>query len=251
MKNKLKNKLKLKIVGIGTCGSIIVGNLMESQMLPELDFQVVNSDRQVLDSSKVKSKMYLTPDMIELDNGSATNELMAATESIAGSDLVILVAGMGGSTGTTLSLLFARITKSLGITAIGIVTEPFTLEGIRRLTKAEVGIEKLGELLNCLIVLPNDQICTSVGRISIDAFRLGDVIITKIIRRIIDAFFTEPLTATLTEEEPLTDSITEFFKPNSLADTDFSNSCWLLDGYLKTTTPSCNPEICHSVFPAC
>ena len=96
MENKLKNKLKLKIVGIGTCGSIIVGNLMESQMLPELDFQVVNSDLQVLDSSKVKSKMYLTPDMIELDNGSATNELMAATESIAGSDLVILVAGMGG-----------------------------------------------------------------------------------------------------------------------------------------------------------
>ena len=143
LKNKLKNKLKLKIVGIGTCGSIIVGNLMESQMLPELDFQVVNSDRQVLDSSKVQTKLHLKPDMIEWDDGSAANELMA-TASIAGSDLVILVAGMGGSTGTTLSLQFARIAKSLGITAIGIVTEPFTFEGVQRSTKAEAGIENLG-----------------------------------------------------------------------------------------------------------
>ena len=156
-----RQKSKLKIVGIGTCGSIIVGNLMESQMLPELDFQVVNSDRQVLDSSKVQAKIYLKPDMIEWDDGSAATEQIV--ESIAGSDLVILVAGMGGSTGTTLSQLFARIAKSLGITAIGIVTEPFTFEGVRRLTKAEAGIENLGELLNCLIVLPNDQLCTPIG----------------------------------------------------------------------------------------
>ena len=146
--------------------------------------------------------------------------------------------------------LFARIAKSLGITAIGIVTEPFTFEGIRRSIKAEVGIENLGELLNCLIVLPNDQICASIENISIDAFNLGDVVITKILRRIIDVLITEPLTATLTEEEPLTDSITELFKPNSLADTDFTGSVWLLDAYL-IITPNCNPEICHSDFPAC
>ena len=143
MENKRKNKLKLKIVGIGTCGSIIVGNLMESQMLPELDFQVVNSDRQVLDSSKVQAKIYLKPDMVDgPDRSAATGQIV---ESIVDSDLVILVAGMGGSTGTTLSLQFARIAKFLGITTIGIVTKPFTFEGVQKLAKAEAGIEKLGK----------------------------------------------------------------------------------------------------------
>ena len=243
MENKLKKRLTLKIVGIGTCGSIIVGNLMESQMLPELDFQVVNSDRQVLDSSKVQSKLHLKPDMVDGPDRSAANEQIM--ESIVDSDLVILVAGMGGSTGTTLSLQFARIAKFLGITTIGIVTKPFKFEGVQKLAKAEAGIEKLGKLLNGLIVLPNDQLSTSVDKISIDAFSLGDVVITKILRRIIDALITGPSTNPLVVEEPLADSITEFFKTNSLADTDFANSCWLLDGYLKIT-PSCYPEICHS-----
>ncbi len=201
----------IKVIGVGTCGSIIVGNMI-NDLIYGVDFIVANTDSQVLELSQAPTKILLTPNVMD---GFANEEIAA---SVAGSDLVILIAGMGGATGSTASRLFANVSKSLGFTTIGIVTKPFSFEGIKRMARAEDGIFQLGKLIKSLIVLPNDQICTSPGNEIFGAFRSGNVIISCILSRII-----------------------EWLPQHSFAETDFTGIDWIADAKIELSR--CCPVI--------
>jgi cell division protein FtsZ len=83
---------------------------------------------------------------------------------------------MGGGTGTGAAPIVAQIAKESGALTIGVVTRPFTFEGMRRLQSAEVGIGKLKEHADTLIAIPNDRLLQVADkRASLqDAFRLAD-----------------------------------------------------------------------------
>src|SRR6185369_15838984 len=87
-----------------------------------------------------------------------------------------VTAGMGGGTGTGAAPVVAQIAKESGSLTIGVVTRPFTFEGMRRLQSADVGIGKLKEHADTLIAIPNDRLLQVADkRASLqDAFRLAD-----------------------------------------------------------------------------
>ena len=78
--------------------------------------------------------------------------------------MVFVTCGMGGGTGTGAAPVVAKIAKDMGILTVGIVTKPFTFEGKVRMNNALSGVEKLKEVVDTLIVIPNDKLLAICDR---------------------------------------------------------------------------------------
>jgi cell division protein FtsZ len=95
--------------------------------------------------------------------------------------MVFVTAGMGGGTGTGASPVIARIARELEALTIGVVTRPFGWEGAVRAEAARAGIEKLKEVVDTLIVIPNDRLLEITDkRVSLQsAFSLADDVLRQ------------------------------------------------------------------------
>ena len=102
--------------------------------------------------------------------------------------MVFITAGMGGGTGTGGAGVVSQIAKEQGSLTVGVVTKPFAFEGRRRMVLAEHGIERMRELVDTLIVIPNQrllQIATPDLSL-VNAFSLVDNVLVNAVRGISD-----------------------------------------------------------------
>ena len=163
---------KIKVIGVGGGGGNAVNRMIKSG-LTGVEFWLMNTDLQILNSSLCKNKIQLGA---ELTNGlgaggepqvgekAAEEAAQEITRAIEGADMVFVTAGMGGGTGTGAAPIVAKIAKDLGILTIAVVTKPFSFEGKRRQNQAQQGLEKLRESVDALIVIPNDKLLDVVDR---------------------------------------------------------------------------------------
>ncbi|MBO5737873.1 cell division protein FtsZ [bacterium] len=163
---------KIKVVGVGGGGGNAVNRMIKSG-LTGVEFWLMNTDLQILNTSICKNKIQLGP---KLTNGlgaggepqvgekAAEEAQQEITQALEGADMVFVTAGMGGGTGTGAAPIVAKIAKDLGILTIGVVTKPFSFEGKRRANQAQQGLEKLRESVDALIVIPNDKLLDVVDR---------------------------------------------------------------------------------------
>ena len=77
--------------------------------------------------------------------------------ALTGSELVFLVAGLGGRTGSELAPVAARIARECGALVIALMTFPFSFEGQRRRAAAERTVARLKTQVDTLIVVPGDR----------------------------------------------------------------------------------------------
>ena len=163
---------KIKVIGVGGGGGNAVNRMIKSG-LSGVEFWLMNTDLQILNTSICKNKIQIGA---KLTNGlgaggepqvgekAAEEAQQEITQAIEGADMVFVTAGMGGGTGTGAAPVVAKIAKDLGILTIGVVTKPFTFEGKRRQNQAQQGLEKLREAVDALIVIPNDKLLDVVDR---------------------------------------------------------------------------------------
>jgi cell division protein FtsZ len=116
-------------------------------------------------------------------------------EVIKGADMVFVTAGEGGGTGTGGAPIVANVARSLGALTIGVVTRPFGFEGKRRASQAELGIERLRNEVDTLIVIPNDRLLSISDRhVSVlDAFKAADQVLLSGVQGITDLITTPGL----------------------------------------------------------
>jgi cell division protein FtsZ len=110
-------------------------------------------------------------------------------EALKGADMVFVTAGEGGGTGTGAAPVIAEIAKSeIGALTVGVVTKPFSFEGTTRARQAEEGIERLREVVDTLIVIPNEKLLAIVEKRTsiIDAFRQADDVLRQGVQGITD-----------------------------------------------------------------
>src|SRR3989339_1613815 len=106
-------------------------------------------------------------------------------KSLENSDMVFLTCGLGGGTGTGSGPVISQIAKKMGILTIGIVTLPFQMEGNRRFENAMIGLEKLEQSINTLIVIPNEKLLELAPNLPIQtAFKVADEILTNAVKGI-------------------------------------------------------------------
>ncbi|HOA31479.1 MAG TPA: cell division protein FtsZ [Clostridia bacterium] len=187
---------KLMVIGIGGGGNNAVDRMSSSDMT-NVDFVCMNTDKHVLLKSKTKIKIQLGEKLTRGLGAGANPEIgeKAANEShddivacLKGVDMIFITAGMGGGTGTGAAPVVASIAKEMGILTVGVVTKPFSFEGRRKMQNALMGIEKLKECVDSLVVIPNDNILKVVDeKVTIDnAFKLVDDILYQSVRGICD-----------------------------------------------------------------
>ncbi len=163
---------KIKVFGVGGCGNKAL-NRMIQEGLTGVEFVAVNTDAQDLATNLAQQKVNIGLNITkglgaganpEIGRKSAEEDEMNLKAVMQDTDMVFITAGMGGGTGTGAAPVVASIAKSMGILTVGIVTKPFSFEGKKRSLNAEEGLKKMKEVVDTLIVIPNDKIYTLVDK---------------------------------------------------------------------------------------
>jgi cell division protein FtsZ len=180
---------RIKVLGVGGGGSNAVNRMIE-EGLAGIEFVAVNTDAQALVLSDAPTRVRIG-DKLTRGLGAGGNPDVgqkAAEESaedlyevLKGTDMVFIAAGIGGGTGTGAAPVIAQVAKEVGALTIGVVTRPFTFEGVKRAKTAEQGIGNLKEVVDTLIVIPNDRLLQVADkRASLqDSFKMADDVLRQ------------------------------------------------------------------------
>ncbi len=196
------NKVIIKVIGVGGGGGNAVNRMVSAIDAADVEFINVNTDTQILIKSKAPTKIAIGDRITkghgaganpELGEKAADESIEEITEAIKGADMVFITAGMGGGTGTGAAPVIARIAKSLDILTVAVVTKPFLFEGKRRMTQAEAGIEKLSDIVDALIVIPNERLklLTDKKITFANAFQEADDVLRKGVQSICELITIE------------------------------------------------------------
>jgi len=186
----------IKVVGVGGGGNNAVDRMIDSG-LKGVEFVAVNTDGQALVSSNAEITLQIGDELTnglgaganpEIGGKAAEESEDLISETLEGSDMVFITAGMGGGTGTGATPVIAEIAKGLGALTVGVVTKPFTVEGRQRMKKAKKGIENLKEKVDTLIIIPNDRLLDVVEKQTtlVDAFKTADDVLRQGVQGISD-----------------------------------------------------------------
>ena len=156
--------IAIKLLGVGGAGSNAVDRL-KMENLERLQLAVINTDFQALSSSPVQDKVLIGSGVtrglgaggdpaLGRDAAEADREKIAAV--VKDCDLVFLLAGMGGGTGSGAAPIIAELAVEQGALVIAFVTMPFSFEGGRRLKQAEEGLAALRRVCDAVVPLAND-----------------------------------------------------------------------------------------------
>jgi len=195
MENQLDNAV-IKVVGVGGGG----GNAVEHMVTESIDgveFICANTDAQALKNSKAKVLIRLGEALTkglgaganpQIGREAAEEDRERIKESLRGSDMVFITAGMGGGTGTGAAPVFAEIAKEMGILTVAVVTKPFSFEGKQRALAAEEGIRRLSETVDSLITIPNNKLLSVLGKniTLLNAFKAANNVLLGAVRGISD-----------------------------------------------------------------
>ncbi len=161
-----ENVTTIKVIGVGGGGGNAVNRMLENG-LQGVEFIAMNTDAQALSKNKATQKTQLGVKITKGRGAGADPEKgkAAAEESrdeiantLKGSQMVFITAGMGGGTGTGAAPVVAEVARDLGILTVGIVTKPFSFEGKRKMGLAEQGVSNLMQHVDSLIVIPNERL---------------------------------------------------------------------------------------------
>lgn len=187
-------KANIKVFGVGGAGCNAVTWLF-NKGIDGAKVYGLNTDALHLSVTKSDEKILLGKELTRgLGCGGYPEQgALAAKESIAeikkslqGADMVWVVAGMGGGTGTGAAPIVAQAAKDLGAIVIGVVTMPFETEKAR-IDKAEFGLQQLRESCDTVIVIDNNRLVEVAGNLPIEqAFAVANELISTMIKGIVE-----------------------------------------------------------------
>ncbi|NHN57806.1 MULTISPECIES: cell division protein FtsZ [Halorussus] len=190
----------ITVVGCGGAGGNTV-NRMAEEGIHGAKLVAANTDVQHLVEIEADTKILMGEQKTQGRGAGSLPQVgeEAALESqdeiydaIQGSDMVFVTAGLGGGTGTGSAPVVAKAARESGALTISIVTTPFTAEGEVRRTNAEAGLERLRDVSDTVIVVPNDRLLDSVGKLPVrQAFKVADEVLMRSVKGITE-LITKP-----------------------------------------------------------
>jgi cell division protein FtsZ len=187
------HKIRFKLFGVGGAGCNTVGYIARSRaqrrhLLSTLDLAAVNTDLQALHGVDAPERIQIGGAVThglgaggdpEIGARAAQHDAERLLAALQGVDVVFIVAGLGGGTGTGAAALLARLAKQQDALVLAIVSLPFGFEGDRRRQLALSGLETLKPHADAVIVIHNDKLFKIVGEqaTAVEAFARCDEII--------------------------------------------------------------------------
>ena len=188
-----KQRAKIKVVGCGGAGNNTINRISEVG-ITGAETLAINTDAQDLLYTNANSKILIGREVTQGLGAGSIPQVgeEAAKESeheikakLQGADMVFITCGLGGGTGTGAAPIVGDIAKKLGALTVAIVTIPFAMEGQRRYENAIIGLEKLENIVDTLIVIPNDKLLELAPDLPLHtAFKVADEILTNAVKGI-------------------------------------------------------------------
>ena len=188
-----KQRAAIKVVGAGGGGNNTIQRMSEVGIVG-VETIAVNTDAQDLLYTTANKKILLGREITKgLGAGAdprvgeeAARETEAEIKkSLQGTDMVFITCGLGGGTGTGSAPVIAEVAKKVGALTVGIVTMPFSMEGHRRYENAVAGLERLEQIVDTLIVIPNEKLLELAPHLPLHtAFKVADEILTNAVKGI-------------------------------------------------------------------
>ncbi|MBD3313643.1 cell division protein FtsZ [Candidatus Woesearchaeota archaeon] len=186
-----KQRASIKVIGAGGGGNNTINRITEVGVkgaetvavnTDAQDLLYTNADKKILIGKEV-TKGLGAGSIPKIGEESARENESEIKSSIKGCDMVFITCGLGGGTGTGSAPVIAEISKKLGALTVGIVTMPFAMEGQRRYENAVIGLEKLENIVDTLIVIPNDKLLEIAPDLPLHtAFKVADEILTNAVK---------------------------------------------------------------------
>ena len=186
----------IKVVGVGGGGGNAVNRMIQAG-LHGVEFWAMNTDAQALSISEAQNRIRIgdkvthglgcgsDPSRGEKSAEESKEEIIKALE---GSHMVFITAGMGGGTGTGAAPVIAQVAKQINALTVAVVTQPFEFEGPKREKIALEGIEKLKDVVDAIIVIPNQKLLDVLDKkkTANEAYYAADNILMKGVQGITD-----------------------------------------------------------------
>ncbi len=186
----------IRVIGVGGAGGNAINRMVEKE-ITGVELIAINTDAQALAINRAEKKLQIG---VRLTNGrgaggnpqigrqAAEEDRQQVASLLENAEMVFLAAGMGGGTGTGATPVVAQIAREKGILTVAVVTKPFAFEGKRKMEIALQGINELRNVVDALIVIPNQRLFELSDRRTTmaDAFRLADEVLTQAVQGITD-----------------------------------------------------------------
>ena len=188
-----KQKATVKVIGTGGGGNNTINRITEVG-IEGSETIAMNTDAQDLLYTTADKKIFLGRELTgglgagsipKIGEEAAMESEQEIKQALQGADMVFVTCGLGGGTGTGSAPVVASVAKKLGALTVAIVTLPFSMEGNRRYDNAILGLERLQETVDTLIVIPNDKLLELAPDLPMQtAFKVADEILTNAVKGI-------------------------------------------------------------------
>ena len=160
----------VKVIGIGGAGCNVVRTMSETEC-PDIAFYAIDTDKKSLNTCTGAVQLQIGENTTQGDgtHGNLALGRQAAAENmdqlrsiVEGAQVVFVIAGLGGGTGTSVAPVVASLAQEQDALTVCIVTRPFHAEGKKRYESAEVGLQELhkdpSQSLDAVIIIPNEKV---------------------------------------------------------------------------------------------
>lgn len=187
--------IHIKVVGVGGAGGIVIDKMLDWGS--DLDLMAVDTDASALKQLRVPRKVRIGAQLTkglgaggnpDIGRKAIYQERERVKEILTGADLVFIVAGLGGGTGTGAGPFIAELASELGAITVAVVTKPFIFEGARRIDMAEIGLKEFRKVTDTLIPIPNEKLFADVKTDSflLDAFNAANRMQVDVVKAVVE-----------------------------------------------------------------
>jgi len=187
-------KANIKVFGVGGAGCNTITWLFNKGITGATVYGV-NTDALHLSITKADEKILIGKELTRGlgAGGQPSKGREAAKESLSelkkasgGADMVFVLTGLGGGTGTGAAPIVAQLAKESGAVVIAVATMPFECEKVRQ-DKAEFGLQELTEVVDTVILIDNNRLVDIAGNLPMEqAFAVANELVSTMIKGIVE-----------------------------------------------------------------
>lgn len=165
-----KTQSRIRVIGVGGAGCNVVRTMAETES-SDIAFYAIDTDKKTLNTCTGTMQLQIGADTTQGDgtHGNLAIGRQAAAESmdqlrsiVEDAQVVIVTAGLGGGTGTSVAPVVASLAREQDALTICVVTRPFQAEGKKRDESAEIGLQELhntaSQRADAVVTIPNEQV---------------------------------------------------------------------------------------------
>ncbi|MFA4877943.1 MAG: cell division protein FtsZ [Methanoregula sp.] len=186
-------KTEIAVIGCGGGGSNTISRMME-EGIHGAKLIAINTDAQHLIRTRADQRILVgrqrtrglgAGSIPQIGEEAALENEQEIRAVVSGCDMVFITVGLGGGTGTGVAPVVAKAAREEGALTIAIVTLPFGAEGAIRMENAEAGLERLRDVADTVIVVPNDRLLEVVPKLPLyAAFKVADEVLMRAVKGI-------------------------------------------------------------------